>query len=126
MLILELLEVVGVVVSRDMVEVDTRVVLIRVDTCRLKTLEAVILLTVVLGMVLLVMVMEATVWVMEGLEGMEIHLVRLMGTLVSLELGLEVVQEVLGEVKRRLVTVTWDMEMLLLLRGAVLVVLVQQ
>ena len=124
MLILELLEVVGVVgvvVSRGMVEVDTRVVLIRVDTCRLKTLEVGILLMVVLGMV-----MEATVWVMEGLEGMGIHLVRLMGTLVLLELGLEVVQEVLGEVKRRLVTVTWDMEMLLLLlRGAVLV-LVQQ
>jgi hypothetical protein len=54
------------------------------------------------------------------LEGMGIQLVRLMGTLVSLELGLEVVQGVRGAVKRhRRVTVMLDMGMLLL--GVVLV-----
>lgn len=130
MLILEWPEVVVAVavVSRDMVvlvEVATRVVLIPVDICRLKTLEVVVILLmgVLLGMVL-VMVMEAAVQVMGVLEeeGMGIHLVRLMGILVALELGLEVVRDRHGKVKHHRVTVTtWDMEMLLLLLGVVLV-----
>ena len=44
--------------------------------------------------------------------------------LVSLELGLEVVQEVHGALKHHRVMGMWDMEMQL--RGVVLVVLVQQ
>nr|VDC79914.1 unnamed protein product [Brassica rapa] len=110
-----------------LVEVAMRVVvLIRVvDTCRLKTLEVVTLLMVLLGMVL-VMVMAATVLVTAVLEGTRIQLVRHTGIqLVSLELGLEVVQEVHGEDKLQRVTVMWDMEMLLL-RGLVVRVPVQQ
>jgi hypothetical protein len=52
-------------VSRGMVvvlvEVAMRVVLIRVDTCSLRTLEAVMLLTVLVLVMVQVMVMEATV-----------------------------------------------------------------
>ena len=112
-------------VSRGMVEVAMRVVvLIRViDTCSLKTLEVVILLMVLLLGMVLAMVMEATVQVMGVLEeGMAIHLVRRMGILVALELVLEVVRDLHGKVKHhRVMVTTWDMEMLLLLLGVVLV-----